>query len=110
MAISKKILAAKAIKLFIEKEDKEIGHAYIYLINNDLCSEPYAFMEDVFVDESYRGKRLGTELIKKLIETAKENGCYKIVATSRYGRENVHRLYKKLGFKDWGKEFRMDLK
>jgi GNAT superfamily N-acetyltransferase len=98
------------IKLSIIENGKEIGRCYIYIIKNDLHKEPYALLEDVYIDENYRGKGIGTELVKRAIELAKNLGCYKIIATSRFERNNVHEWYEKLGFKKWGYEFRMDLK
>jgi len=66
-------------------------------------------LEDVFVDENLRGRGLGMQIINAIIKEAKRNKCYKIVATSRHSRPKVHRLYEKLGFKNHGIEFRMDL-
>ncbi len=110
MQIKSKIIKSEAIKIFIKENGQEIGRAYLYLIKNQLRGKPYGLIEDVFVDEIYRSKGLGKKLVKELIKTAKKNQCYKIVATSRYGREKVHQLYKKLGFSDFGKEFKMYLK
>jgi GNAT superfamily N-acetyltransferase len=99
----------KGIKIFIEKKGEEIARAYLYLIQNDLRSERYGLMEDVFVDEKLRGRGIGTKLIKKIIKLAKECNCYKLICTSRYEKEKVHTLYEHIGFKDHGKEFRIDL-
>jgi GNAT superfamily N-acetyltransferase len=99
----------KGIKIFIEKRGKEVARAYLYMIQNDLRTERYGLMEDVFVDESQRGRGIGTKLVKKIIKLAKEYNCYKIIATSRYEREEVHKLYEKLGFKNFGIEFKMYL-
>jgi len=110
MEIKQKIINVQGIKLFIEDNGEEIGRAYLYIMRNDLRQEPFGFMEDVFIDERYRSKGLGKRLVKELIETAKAKGCYKVVATSRYSRDNVHQLYEKLGFKNFGKEFKMYLK
>lgn len=99
----------KGTKIFIEKDGKEIARAYLYLIKNDLRPECYGLMEDVFVDESLRGQGIGTELVKKIIAIARECGCYKIIATSRHERKEVHKLYEKLGFKDFGIEYKMYL-
>lgn len=96
-------------KLVIEKDQKEIARCYVFFIKNNLHNERYALIEDVFVDEKYRGHGLGTVLVKKAIELAKEEGCYKIILTSRFGKEHVHQWYEKLGFKKWGYEFRIDL-
>ena len=45
----------------------------------------------------------------KIIAEAKKLNCYKIVATSRYERTGVHKLYEKLGFENFGIEFKMYL-
>jgi GNAT superfamily N-acetyltransferase len=99
---------AYAIRFSAQDNSVEVGHAYLYIIYNDLHEEPYGLMEDVFVDESQRGKGVGTELVKKMIAKAQELGCRKLIGQSRYGKESVHRLYESLGFKDHGKNFRMD--
>ncbi len=80
------------------------------VIRNKLHRRPYALLEDVFVDEKYRGRGIGKMIGKKAISLAKELGCYKIIATSRFPRESVHRFYESLGFKKWGYEFRKELK
>ncbi len=100
---------SSCFRLSVEREGKEVGRAYLYLICNDLREVSYGFMEDVFVDESYRGQGIGTELTNAVIAKAKEVGCYKLLATSRMTRPEVHVLYEKLGFIKWGFEFRMDL-
>ncbi len=86
----------------------EVGRAYIYLMYNDLHDQPFGLMEDVYVDESYRGKGVGSELAKQVIELAKEANCYKLIATSRTSRLQVHELYQRLGFTQHGVEFRID--
>lgn len=61
----------KGTKIFIEKNDEEVARAYLYFIQNDLRSERYGLMEDLFVDESLRGRGIGTKLIKKLSDWPK---------------------------------------
>ena len=89
---------------------EEIGHAYLFLIQNDLHQEPYGFMEDVFIEEKFRGQGYGKQLVDALIQKAKDSSCYKLLGTSRNSREKVHQFYEKLGFTWWGKEFRLNLK
>ncbi len=96
------------IKLNKIRENREIARCYLVIIFNDLHSRSYALLEDVFVEEEFRGKGIGTELVKNAIEIAKACGCYKIIATSRDERREVHHFYLKIGFKEWGKEFRID--
>lgn len=107
MEIKKKEISASGIKFFIEKDGKEIARASLFLMHNNLHEEPFGLMEDVFVEEEYRNQGIGTQLAKAVVEAAK-NKCYKLICTSRYSREKVHELYKKLGFKNHGLEFRMD--
>ena len=108
-----KIIQSKAkchgIKFIAQdKQKKELGRASLYIMHNDLHKEPFGFMEDVYIAEEMRGQGLGTSLVKQVIKKAKEMGCYKLIATSRYSRPKVHDLYIKLGFLDHGKEFRID--
>lgn len=108
MKINQKEINSKGVKFFIEKDGKEIGRAFLYLMNNDLHEAPFGFVEDVFVQEEYRGQGLGKKLVTALIEEARKQKCYKLIATSRYAREKVHTLYKNIGFTDWGREFRIN--
>ena len=108
MKVETKEIHAKGVKLFVMKDGKEIGRAYLYLLHNDLHEKPFGFMEDVFVEEEHRKSGIGTLLVNALIEEAKKRGCYKLIGTSRYERTKVHELYTRIGFKDHGKEFRLD--
>jgi len=108
--INKKIIKAEGIKFFVEKDGREVARAFLYIMNNDLKKEPFGFLEDLFVDEALRGQGIGTELLNMVIAEAKKLGCYKLVATSRYERESVHKMYEKAGFKNFGIEFKMYLK
>ena len=110
MEFKEKTIETMGIKICVEENGREIGRCFIYLIKNDLHKEPYSLLEDVYVDENFRGKGIGTELVKRAIELARKLNCYKIIATSRFERENVHEFYQKLGFEKFGYEFRMDLK
>tara|TARA_Y100000310_G_C20671215_1_gene810410 strand:+ start:1132 stop:1464 length:333 start_codon:yes stop_codon:yes gene_type:complete len=108
MDIQEKKIDVNGIKFFIKDDDKEIAHVYLYILKNDLHEKPFGFMEDVYVEEEYRGKGLGSKIVKSIIDKAKQLGCYKLICASRYEKCIVHDLYKKLGFKDHGKEFRID--
>ena len=110
MEIKKEIeKKTSAVKFVAEDNGKTVGRAYLYLIYNGQHEEPYGLLEDVFVEPEYRGKGAGTDLVKAAIKEAKALGCYKLIGTSRHGRGDVHEWYKKIGFWDYGLEFRMDL-
>jgi len=103
-------ISARGVRLAIIENGEEAGHAFVYILRNDLHEEPFGFLEDVFVKESHRGKGLGTKLVQAAINEARRRGCYKLVGTSRGERCAVHKMYVKLGFTDYGKEFRMDFR
>jgi len=92
----------------VVRDGEEVGRAYLYVMTNDLHSKPFGLMEDVWVSPDYRGRHIGTELVKAIIAQAREQQCYKLIATSRHCRPEVHTLYKRLGFTDRGVEFRID--
>ncbi len=101
-------LHVRGYKFTITENDKDVARAYLYFIKNDLHKEPFGLLEDVFVEEQSRGQGYGSQLVNKVIEEAKKHGCYKIICTSRTSKPKVHELYKKLGFKEHGLEFRID--
>lgn len=98
-----------AVRFTAAEDDKEIGRAWLYVIYNDLHKEPYGLLEDVFVEEKYRGSGVGTKLAQAAIDEAKKINCYKLIATVRSSKEVVCAWYEKFGFKNYGAEFRMDL-
>ncbi len=109
MQIQQKIIKTSGIKLYIKDGKQEIARASLFILYNDLRKRNYGFLEDVYVDENFRGQGIGTKLIKEIIKVAKRYKCYKIVATSRYKRVKVHQLYEKLGLKKFGIEFKIYL-
>lgn len=98
-----------AIRFSANDNGQEVGRAWLYVIYNDLHKDPYGLLEDLFVDEKQRGSGIGTNLVKEVVAEAKKIGCYKLIATTRSSRGIVCVWYEKLGFKNYGVEFRMDL-
>jgi len=108
MDITTKAIQGKGVRLSILDNGAEVGRAFVYFLHNDLHEHAFGFLEDVFVEETQRGKGYGKSLVARAIEEAKKAGCYKLICTSRYSKEFVHALYTNAGFKDHGKEFRID--
>jgi len=107
--IKAKTIEGGGIRIAATIGEKEVGHAYLYILKNDQHELPFAFMEDVFVEEDFRSQGIGTQILVKIIEAAQDNQCYKIVGTSRHERINAHKLYERLGFQNYGLEFRINL-
>lgn len=107
--IQKTIKTSKFVKLEIKDNKKIIGRVFLYIIKNDLHKKPYGLLEDLFVEEKYRGQGLGKKLLLMVFKEAKKRKLYKLIGTSRIERESVHSMYEKYGMKKYGYEFRIDL-
>ena len=57
-----------------------------------------AWIEDVIVDESARGRGIGEALTRESLRVAKDKGARTVELTSRPSREAANRLYQRVGF------------
>ena len=57
-----------------------------------------ATVESVRVDEKYRGRGIGKELMKWAINRAREENCFAVQLTTNADRADAHRFYENLGF------------
>lgn len=95
----KEIIDSSSTYLYIAKEvvsDKIVGMVTLVLYRIPYVRK--ASMEDLVVDESYRGRGIGTMLIEKVLKEAGRKGAAYIDFTSRPRREGENSMYEKLGF------------
>jgi ribosomal protein S18 acetylase RimI-like enzyme len=59
------------------------------------------FMNMLYIDENYRGKGIGKELVRFWESKMKDSG-YKLLMTSTLSNEQAQHFYRKLGYKDSG--------
>jgi len=94
----KLIIESDSSHLFIAKaEDNRIAGmltAAIYIIPTGTKF----WIEDVIVDESFRGKGIGKDLMIHAIEFAKSVGAKSVDLTSRPFRIAANKLYQDMGF------------
>ena len=85
-------------KLFIgtDKSGEILG--MLSLIVMKIPTGNKAWIEDVVVDESARGRGIGRELMNHAHEEAKKHGVKSIDLTSRPSRESANELYQSLGY------------
>jgi ribosomal protein S18 acetylase RimI-like enzyme len=57
-----------------------------------------AYIEDVVVDESVRGRGIGEALTRACLERAREAGASHVSLTSNPNRVQANRLYQQMGF------------
>ena len=97
MPLLRVILKNKNFYLAVLRDDKKIvgmGSILMWHAPTGLRSR----IEDVVVDESYRGRGFGALLTEHLIVAAKKAKAKDIELSSRPSRIPANALYKKLGF------------
>ncbi|OGD83052.1 hypothetical protein A2165_00585 [Candidatus Curtissbacteria bacterium RBG_13_40_7] len=105
------LISADHCDIVVAKDkDNIIGSTFLFYMPIPAHGRPYCFLEGMVVDKKFRGKGIGSNLLKKALEVARQKHCYKMIFTSGFDRKEIHNFYEKSGFKKWGLEFRMDLK
>lgn len=61
-----------------EKEDGELIGMAIYFFAYYTWVGKSLYLEDIFVREQYRGHKIGTNLLKKIFEVAREENCKRV--------------------------------
>ncbi|MGW2230354.1 N-acetyltransferase family protein [Streptomyces formicae] len=97
------------VRIAAVRDGREIGHIYVYRLGNDGRDAPFALAEDLHVREPVRRQGIARLLAAETIKVAKALGCYKLIASSRFGRDDQHRRLESYGLRKWGHEFRLDL-
>jgi len=92
------ILASDAITQFVARDDdgKIVGVSTLAVF--PIPTARRAWIEDVIVDESARGQRIGEALTQAMLDHARTLGCATVDLTSRPSREAANHVYQKLGF------------
>lgn len=86
-----------------DEKDEVIGYAFCifqqHINNNILTDVKTLYIDDLCVDEKIRGKHIGQALYRKVLELAKENGCYNVTLNVWSCNEAAMRFYEKCGLK-----------
>lgn len=92
------MIDSKNHHLFVAKttDDMIVGMVLVMIYRIPYVKK--AYLEDLSVDSSHRGKGIGTMLLEHAITYAGENGAAYIDFTSKPERASGNRLYEKLGF------------
>jgi ribosomal protein S18 acetylase RimI-like enzyme len=89
-------LSEKEILIARDQDSKIIGWLrYNYFWDNT------PFMNMLYLNEDYRGKGVGTELVRFWENEMKKKG-YELLMTSTLANEQAQHFYRKLGYKDSG--------
>ena len=74
-------------------------------LGGNLVQGPGAIVDELIVDEKYRGRGVGRALLRWALERARREGCQWVQANSNHHRLEAHRFYQRQGFRDEGKCF-----
>ena len=93
----KEIISQENTHLFFLLADQEIaGMLTVGIYHSPTGGK--AWIEDVVVDEKYRGQGLSKQLVTHAVRFVKEQGIPLIMLTSNPTRIAANKLYQKLGF------------
>ncbi|HBS57997.1 MAG TPA: GNAT family N-acetyltransferase [Firmicutes bacterium] len=83
----------------IEEDDKIVSSCNLMIIRNlTRGARPYALIENVVTHQAYRKRGYGTAILRKAIEIAKDNNCYKVMLMTGRKDESTLRFYEQAGF------------
>lgn len=92
------IVAAPATDVFVAYDDDGAIFGTATLAVFRIPTALRAWIEDVVVDESARGRGVGEALNRAMLDHARQLGCATVDLTSRPSREAANRLYARIGF------------
>jgi len=90
--------------LIAEDGTDPIGFALFFRSYSTWLGQPLLFLEDFFVEEKYRGRGAGVELIKRLAQIARERGYTRLEWRVLDWNEPAHHFYRAIGafpIDDW---------
>lgn len=96
----KDILLDKHHHIIVCCIDKKIVSSCVIIIVPNLThnQRPYALIENVITDKSYRKKGFATATLDFASEIAKKQNCYKIMLLTGSKEESTLKFYEKAGF------------
>jgi N-acetylglutamate synthase-like GNAT family acetyltransferase len=86
--------------LFVcEVNDVVCGTAFLTLCLDAMFgNQPYGVLENVVVDEAFRGEGIGSSLLAHAEEVCRTRDCSKIMLMSTATRESAHRFFEQQGY------------
>lgn len=96
----REVVEAQASTVLIARDVRDNGRivGMLTLIVFRIPTGVRAWIEDVVVDETMRGRGVGAGLSQEAVRRAVELGARTVELTSRPSREAANRLYQRLGF------------
>jgi len=96
LAYLKRVLEAPGTLIVVWDEGRIVGCAQVSIVV--LISKLKGWIDEVVVDESYRGQGVAKRLMEMAIEYARRAGCRHVNMSSGSDRSSVHSIYEHMGF------------
>lgn len=90
------------IYVAVNEEDEVMGYAFCVVKetnSENMVPYTYIYIDDLCVDQSYRGQHVGEALFNHVCKIAKENGYYEVMLNVWEGNESAKGFYEKMGLK-----------
>jgi GNAT superfamily N-acetyltransferase len=78
--------------------DKIIGIGTVIIRDCLWLQGDVAYLCDLVVDQNHRGSGVGTALVEKAVEIARQRGCRRVELDSGFHRTEAHWFYERRGF------------
>lgn len=97
--------------LLVKDNNKSVGYLYGFIEKTEgICLEKASLLDALFIEEEYRHKGIGKELINKFISWSKDNNCKFIDLKVMNKNKEAINLYHSLGFNDFKTFMRAEIK
>lgn len=80
-------------------DEKVVGFCSLTIKNNFWQAGRLGNVDELVVDEHYRGKGIGKELMRHIQQLASDHQCKRVELDSSFHRQEAHRFYESIGFK-----------
>ena len=92
---------SRPILVCADESDTVQGYCFCiyqqHIDNSVLTDIKTLYIDDLCVDETLRGKHIGTELYRAALDLAKESGCYNLTLNVWSCNKSAMRFYEKCG-------------
>jgi ribosomal protein S18 acetylase RimI-like enzyme len=98
------------IALVAELEDKIVGYLVVSIYHHSFRKEnPIAELDNMYIEEKFRGKGIGTQLVAEAKRKAKEKGARTLKVEAAAQNEKALSFYRACGFEDFDIILQMSL-
>lgn len=100
LSLWQKVLDDPDHHIIVAEEDGKIVSSVVCVIIPNLThgQRPYAFIENVITDETYRGRGLATACLNYARDIAVKENCYKMMLLTGSKKESTLSFYERAGY------------